>query len=192
MDDKIKTQQALTKSEPTAKESFRNLTVDIPERPWWSRVWVVQETALSRELILRGGNDEISWPHFAKIVLLLGCAVARTTASLGMAFHPTSLGSIVKVLNIRSFTREGRPLILSQLVALNKLGFATDPRDLVLGLCGLALDSADPLLNPDYSVSNKPVDVFGRLIEHSIETHKRLDIICTSRPTKACLDIMDT
>jgi hypothetical protein len=44
--------------------------LDLMQRPWFSRRWVVQELALAREPIIYCGNDRISWKKFAIAVEL--------------------------------------------------------------------------------------------------------------------------
>jgi hypothetical protein len=44
--------------------------LDLMQRPWFSRRWVVQELALARKPIIYCGNDRISWKKFAVAVEL--------------------------------------------------------------------------------------------------------------------------
>ncbi|KAI1736411.1 heterokaryon incompatibility protein-domain-containing protein [Xylaria scruposa] len=37
-------------------------------RPWWTRVWVVQELALAKKACIRCDSDEITWEHFCLLV----------------------------------------------------------------------------------------------------------------------------
>jgi hypothetical protein len=44
--------------------------LDLMQRPWFSRRWVVQEIALARRAMVYCGNDKISWKKFAVAVEL--------------------------------------------------------------------------------------------------------------------------
>ena len=44
--------------------------LDLMQRPWFSRRWVVQEIALARRAVVYCGNDRISWKKFAVAVEL--------------------------------------------------------------------------------------------------------------------------
>jgi len=43
----------------------------IYSRPWFTRIWIVQEVVLAREIVLFSGNTSIRWPVFAAAVSLL-------------------------------------------------------------------------------------------------------------------------
>jgi hypothetical protein len=49
-----------------AVEGNKALKVDISLCPWWKRVWVIQELAVSNHVVLKCGMDEIHWPRFFK------------------------------------------------------------------------------------------------------------------------------
>jgi len=44
--------------------------LDLMQRPWFSRRWVVQEIALARKAVMYCGSDKISWKKFAVAVEL--------------------------------------------------------------------------------------------------------------------------
>lgn len=55
---------------PNAKEDWRNL-VTIMKAPWFSRRWVIQEIALSRDASIHCGDKSLHWDDFADAVSLL-------------------------------------------------------------------------------------------------------------------------
>jgi hypothetical protein len=70
---------------------------------------------------------------------------------------------------------EANPMPLLALIAYGSDGKATDPRDRIYSVLGLAKDRAvgEP---PDY---NSDVDkIYSQLVRSFVETHKSLDIIC--------------
>ena len=45
--------------------------------PWFSRVWIIQKTVLSRSLTSRWGKQEFAWEEISKLVYLLREGIAR-------------------------------------------------------------------------------------------------------------------
>jgi hypothetical protein len=45
--------------------------------PWCSRVWIIQETVLSRSLTLPWGKQEFAWEEISKLIDLLREEIAR-------------------------------------------------------------------------------------------------------------------
>jgi hypothetical protein len=179
-DDDVGRLAIIIKNDPSAQQSIVYLDIDIGMRPWFTRAWVLQRAAVSKDLTLKCGSDEISWEEFARFHDLLGTALGMSLFSL-----PTSLQELDRVSDITSIREaltEGVTVPLSHLVAWNRWAYATDPGDLVFSLLNLSTDSQDSVLQPDYSASNKPVDVFRQLVEHSV-SQQTLDIICVSRGT---------
>ena len=43
----------------------RGLYGDIAQRPFWSRIWIVQEVALASDVVVQCGEDEMSWEDFS-------------------------------------------------------------------------------------------------------------------------------
>ncbi|KAJ8126729.1 hypothetical protein O1611_g6909 [Lasiodiplodia mahajangana] len=56
--------------DPKAKEAWRNL-ISIMKAPWFSRRWVIQEIALSRDASIHCGDRSLHWDDFADAVSLL-------------------------------------------------------------------------------------------------------------------------
>ena len=46
----------------------RGLYDDIAQRPFWFRIWIVQEVAVSPEVVVQCGPDEMRWEDFANAV----------------------------------------------------------------------------------------------------------------------------
>ena len=40
---------------------LRGIINDIASRPWWTRVWVIQEAAVARSIVVRCGSEEMPW-----------------------------------------------------------------------------------------------------------------------------------
>ncbi|CZR66338.1 uncharacterized protein PAC_16239 [Phialocephala subalpina] len=93
--------------------------------PWFKRAWIIQEVAVSLNLILRHGDDEVAWEPGALNILLLD--------------------------NIRRQVREGDPLKLKNLMSLGLRFKATLPGDKVYALIGIAKEKHSSFLRPNLS-----------------------------------------
>jgi hypothetical protein len=53
-------------------------------RKWWSRVWIVQESLLNRDAVIRYGEDQLPWESFADFADIPKdvCDVGPTTRKL--------------------------------------------------------------------------------------------------------------
>lgn len=137
--------------------------MDLFCRPWWSRVWVVQEAASARrEPIVRCGDKELSWS-------CLRCLQTKVPFTSWLQYvmeirrsryEPQDADDpIVKIhttMHMRMFfgaadrLRDGIALSWRDVLALGYIMQSTDPRDRIYALMGL-LDLRKPLrLEPDY------------------------------------------
>ena len=143
-------------------------------RSWFSRVWVVQELAISKYSIVRCGDREIPW------VII---------ANAARAIHETQLAVVLgegykHVCRLRAFqeqiaTKEQLPLVT--LLLANQGCLATDPRDKIFAMLGMAtdviqLDRAEGLpIWPNYSKS--VAEVFTEFAKSCLDYFDTLDIL---------------
>jgi hypothetical protein len=62
---------ALATADLSIHRGVKALLDNVVSREWWRRVWVVQEAAVSQELVLKCGQREIPWRVLAKVVYVL-------------------------------------------------------------------------------------------------------------------------
>lgn len=122
------------------------------ERRWFSRIWVVQEVALSKQdPILLHGQQCFPWSHF-------GWAAAwfRKNGYMRLPQIPEQLRNVDTMTNLQ---RAREPWPLDALMSITQVKFnATDQRDKIYGLMGLARECQDlsvlpDELRPDYNIS---------------------------------------
>ncbi|KAE9375834.1 hypothetical protein N431DRAFT_403842, partial [Stipitochalara longipes BDJ] len=116
--------------------------VDIVQRPWWDRVWIVQELGLAREAKIIVGRSVVDWYQF---VLVMHFLRLQNHSVIGLESQShVALGKL----------KEEQPWKirhLGQLLPMFRWARATDSRDKVYGLLGL---SANPgLLRPNYTAT---------------------------------------
>jgi Heterokaryon incompatibility protein (HET) len=151
------------------EEDFLNMC-DLLDRPWWSRVWVVQELCLSASPFVQVGPDNIPWMVLElalELIWRLNCRYAQRGAPRGFSTSQRLEHSnmMVQMLTHRGF-RNARMMIsmrkriqssrpkedlLDVLLRLQDFQ-ATDQRDKVFALLGI-VDSQSHGVQPDYTIS---------------------------------------
>ncbi|ROV88940.1 hypothetical protein VPNG_10202 [Cytospora leucostoma] len=119
--------------------------------PWWSRLWIIQEVLLAREVAIACGNTVVPWNTFRPLIQHLevtGRGLPRKMAlNLAMLRHGT------KGFQKWSFQQED--IFAWLLSSTANDSECTDPRDRVYALLGL-VENHD--IVPDYSLS--PCEVY--------------------------------
>ncbi|KAG8157462.1 hypothetical protein KVR01_012846 [Diaporthe batatas] len=125
------------------------------DSPWFSRVWVVQEVAWPREVKVHYTNMETSWEQFTRVMAFVESLEIEI-------FDPRRRAvchffSRLRALQAcRMNIRAGSPKPLDQVLSQHRVAAATDPRDHIYGLMGLASEQPPPL-EPDYGASASSV-----------------------------------
>lgn len=182
-------------------------------RSWFHRIWVLQEVALSKRLIIYCGDNEFLWDDILRFIIAIGQVdqISRPQLGLGNTLSPVKtmmhlrlmcrpedylenpkthasapllqdLNPILRYIAMKYVIRSNRMKKLSAssrgLITLLKscahFG-ATDPRDQVYGLLGIAGDSGEPYFLPDYSQSVR--DVYINVTRHIITKTMSLEVL---------------
>jgi hypothetical protein len=137
------------------------------ERPWFHRIWVVQEVAASQEVLVSTGPHTVLFDY-------LGLGALWTIELWGRISHTSILGLInaIKIWQKR-YARSKGP---AQLLNYGRRLLASDSRDKVYGLLGFpVLQDALFDLKPDY---NKSVEeVYTETAVKIIKSTGNLDIL---------------
>ena len=128
---------------------------ELLRHPWFTRIWIVQEVAVARDILLIYGNGMLSWDVVHWIMRLYMSRPRSTLKSIPgcPTFSPTpdlsSRGIIPNVVKT-SVINDARSLIyikrnwnLSEVMMSFVNYKATDPRDKVFALLGLVTDDLD-------------------------------------------------
>jgi hypothetical protein len=146
-------------------------------RPWFSRVWVMQEAAMAQHAVFLIGDEEIEYKH------MIDASVMIDQADWSQAAVAKRNMSIMMIENYRQHeeddveerrVRELKSTLLIMLLAVRSRK-TTDNRDRVFAVLGLASDVISPKfpgginLKPDYTLSTGEVylQTAQRLIQHS-------------------------
>jgi hypothetical protein len=151
--------------------------------PYWSRLWIVQEIALSHNRMeLWWGEDSISWSTVASAFTSL----KRSTQFLAAAVketlledHPPVIAIIRRLQNLINFCgayalgqgSHSLPLLLD----ITRRSTCYDVRDKVYGILGLIDPSLADRINPDYNLEVH--EIYAEFTKATISITKSLDIL---------------
>ena len=148
-------------------------------RPWFSRVWVVQEVALAKEAVVQLGNRTAPWEWFIRAARVyrdhMSCCATIITPfndSEGVDEFLALKNCLAGILAL-----DGEALRSISLHSALRLFYdrqATDPRDKVYGLLGL-LDHGSRLVSADYAILAE--DVYEEAAFKVIESSGDLSIL---------------
>lgn len=146
---------------PPANDQSWTAIRQLFRRPWFSRLWTIQEAINSRNLYIKCGNAVVCWDDLAAWCYVLEhCSLLRwlktTDNSVNQRpdntnYNPLQLssGTIINSLQadrVQNLVLEGKEYLLNSLVR-TRYAQATEPKDKVYGVLGITESS----IKPDYS-----------------------------------------
>ncbi|KAK4446497.1 heterokaryon incompatibility protein-domain-containing protein [Podospora aff. communis PSN243] len=168
-------------------------------RPWFSRIWVIQELAVSRSVKLLLGSHELSWEDVENAANYADIheygEMLNTALACGVHLHrlleaaaiPTR--TCLSVASIRKKVQRDPQSLrnnLLDLLELTRSSQATDPRDRIIALLGLC-SGID--ITPDYTIPAETL--FHTTTIQLIRTTQTLDALSqvfhTSSPSTSTL-----
>lgn len=123
-------------------------------RPWFRRVWVIQEIAVARRVVVGCGGDRVGFNRFSHCVN----AVWVFFEGLGNLEDDTAnrgLWSVTRLIQIRLQYRKHREVAYESLLEAAFHCEATDKRDMVFAFRGIA--DSRPVPQPDYTVLEEEI-----------------------------------
>jgi hypothetical protein len=158
--------------------------VELIKRPWWERVWVVQEVVNARRATLIYGNDSVTWPQMGLVLYMLrqryydfrDCAALVDLARSNGHKFPVEVSRALNLNYTRSNFRAGDLNFLPVILMFNSPNLlCKDPRDRVYSILGLLSPEIREIIIPDYS---KPVAwAHSMLSKALIQTNKNMSIL---------------
>ncbi|KIM97262.1 hypothetical protein OIDMADRAFT_130946, partial [Oidiodendron maius Zn] len=162
-------------NEVSAERSHKNINekaiVRLLQQGWFQRIWVLQEVAAARHIVMMCGSTEIDGYAFC-----LGLKSLQKSQKLSYAATPElqalpSLTDLIEQASLRPKHITGSPVMyslgirsLAELVDMFHTRQASDPRDKVYALLGMSSDDASKAsFQPDYKISWE--EVFQQLVK---------------------------
>ncbi|KAL9624556.1 MAG: hypothetical protein Q9160_001220 [Pyrenula sp. 1 TL-2023] len=137
----------------TLSEKSLSLLKDILYRPYFSRLWVIQEIVLAKKLIALLGLTMISWYG-----LFIASVSITDSASLSHPGHPAYLYMLRdyfrnrEKLNSEASSEGLQPTDIAMLRRSARYFHVSDNRDWIVALLGIASDREMIGFQPDYSL----------------------------------------
>ena len=161
--------------EKANSKRYEGVWLDIFWRKWFRRIWVIQETALAKRLIVKCGDAEISWD------------LLKRTASDLRTIHRLSPSPYAQALMdfAGHVDHEGKAGLLDLAIRFRKYE-STDPRDKLIGLLALARDRPQ-FSEVGYGFQDKAV--FANFTMTCIQHSQSLEILGLAE-TRGATDLM--
>nr|OQO30712.1 hypothetical protein B0A51_01836 [Rachicladosporium sp. CCFEE 5018] len=167
-----------------ALEALRDAINPITDRPWFWRVWVVQEVALAQTAVIVCGFDTLPWTDYTRGIDFATKIGVLESSIMGAVRDPhETYASMIAPSEFIMSTERPADLLLS---LLHKCRFreATNAADKVYSMLGLVgKNIADLEIVPDYTVPSQQVfrDVARSILAHG----SNLDIVGMAEPTES-------
>lgn len=148
---------------------------DIFQRSWWKRIWIVQEAVVARELVIFCGNYILPWSFISRV-----CVQIRRNE-----FSRDARSQLLRSSGYRNFTalegfrREHGTTSLTKYLKCTRDYEASDMRDKLYALIGVASDISPEDIVPDYTKPTRTV--FLDLVHFLVTKRHSLDIIASGR-----------
>ncbi|OCK74527.1 HET-domain-containing protein [Lepidopterella palustris CBS 459.81] len=159
---------------PIADPGYRGL-LRITSRPWFRRVWIIQEIATAREGLLCCGEWVMPWESFKEAWVF-----AVEDLGLGIALSHIlgeSINSVSRLGWAQYSVSNGLPQPILQLLAYHRDAEATKPEDKIFALAGIATDGGTQIeINYSKSVSQ----VYRDTALATMMSDQNLDILSLS------------
>jgi hypothetical protein len=132
------------------------------KRPYFSRLWVIQEMVLSRRIIFACGEKTAPGNQLMVVVnILLSKGLSEYLLMVRVGFatveYPRGLGGLQVMRSISACRTAGEDVPLQELLLFSRRFDATNPRDLIFGLLGVASELDDGTIPPDYEQSTEEI-----------------------------------
>ena len=159
-------------------EGMAKAFINFLERPFWRRVWVIQELALAKGTMIHCGGRQMRWSQLVAILDSLEGEMISSDYSENMTPSFSDDPTIINLRNLIKFQRDASKITpVRFLVALKRSSSAlsTDPRDKVFALLGLVYGGALYVPVPNYRQSAE--DICVGITLSAVDTTSNLDII---------------
>lgn len=141
-------------------------------RSWWNRCWTLQEFIISQRVTFSCGESSIERSDLMEAMY----AIWLCNAHDGKLMSRDAYDAAWNRRRIGQWYRKYRQLSLVATIEYSAFQEASDSRDRIYSLLGLASPDDRDLVKPDYS--SDTVVVYSRLVQAFVRKYNSLDIIC--------------
>ncbi|RYP74058.1 hypothetical protein DL771_003247 [Monosporascus sp. 5C6A] len=150
-------------------------------RPWWKRAWVVQEAVLAKKLLIMCGPEIAPWEYIGQATKRVrgGGASLETGSLFGQRVGSTYTFPDETYMQISAYRDRQKPAPLFQLLYDFRDLSCADPRDKIYAFLGLAAETTDIEVQPDYTAD--AAAVYRVFAHQAIEKTRTLDVLNCKR-----------
>lgn len=142
---------------------------DLLARPYWNRVWIVQELAKASNIEVWCGEEKLDWMTF-----VASCKKYKTW--IGGALNFAKIDDLQHFRQMEQRSNRGAPrMLLSEALIRTRYARATDLRDKVYAMLALSRDGPQVVPTPNYA--QEPVEVFKAASRNMIVTQGQTALI---------------
>lgn len=158
---------------------------ELLNRPWWTRVWIMQEAIVARKLTLMCGAETFGWEGIERSVKRMR-SLRGAVEVFDTVVNPevSMLDETYRIItHFRDIWAKGKwNVSIYQLLYEFRHLECTDPRDRIFGFLGLASTATDFAIVPDYTAST--TDVFIKSARAIISRSNSLNLLNCKREWK--------
>lgn len=178
-----------------SKENRMRFTalVDLFERDYWDRLWVVQEVLNARSVTVYCGNTSLPW----RVYVDASDAFKRHEEQLKQCLPSTGNNKVIPLVSQQQFQYsvvlafkgpaslerlrqepDAEPISLLSVLCNCRLKLSSEPRDKVFGVLGILPQEFKYNFPPNYSASLR--EVYTNVVEFLLHATGRFDVICAA------------
>ena len=163
-------------------------------RPWFTRLWIIQEFALPKDAVMLCGKRPFSYDNIPTTVNLMhkhGLAEYDRPFGDGYALRKRAIKSSQKISTLavaRLAVRDGDKIDLLRLLRLVRGCDVTDSRDIVYGLLGIATDAADLNIDIDYSEGYSAPMLYKAVTKKIMQRYNEIGVLYDAERSVALPD----
>jgi Heterokaryon incompatibility protein (HET) len=146
---------------------------------WFSRIWIIQEVAVSSNAFLHLGTQTILWSDFVDAVKSFS-----DEASLEQFYGSRRLELVTGLWTSHHAINQGAHERFLDLVLKHRNCGATDPRDKIFALYGLTPDAGPNGIDINIDYGMIAEDVYRMVATSILRTSYSMDILSVPRPPK--------
>ncbi|KAI0428731.1 heterokaryon incompatibility protein-domain-containing protein [Xylaria sp. FL1042] len=170
-----------TISEVITPEEITALTA-LFQRPYWTRLWVVQELVLAPSVLFVSGQEYLPWTVVDRFFHAPSGGGRAPFDLLPPVLRNTAY-RLRHIWHAREITHQGSYLTFSQLINKYNPCRCSETKDYIYSLLGLARPSTPihELIYPDYTERTSTEDVFRDATAAAILEDQNLNVLCLVR-----------
>jgi Heterokaryon incompatibility protein (HET) len=146
------------------------------QRPWFRRVWIIQEVAMAAKARLICGTQKTDWRTLVRLIHFV--IKNGLVADLGTTVYFGMVIDIMEAIRDSHTTHASKGPALLELLEKTQICSATDPRDRVFALLGIASDGASTGVVVDYSLEYS--ELYKQLANYNLAFQQSLSYLSLS------------